>query len=77
MFNKNLLYPNTFTNFFSYKAKIVCRDISSSRIDRLKRMLKSYLREKDIAQLVDIEFNIEKIGLQDKIECFDKVLNLI
>ena len=36
-------------------------------------MLKSYLKEEDFAQLVNIEFNIEKIGLQDKIEYFDKV----
>ena len=53
--------------------RITCRDATPSRIERLKRMLASYLFEEDFARQVKIEINYP-ISLGNKHEdLFDKV----
>ncbi len=57
-------------------AHITCRDISISRLDRLKRMLRSYLNESIINKLTRIELNETSIGIQPKLAdgLYDKVI---
>ena len=57
---------------FLTKGKVTCRDINAGRIERLKRMLRSYIRQEELDRLVEIEFNSEKGGVHK--EAFDKVL---
>lgn len=57
-----------------YPGKVTCRDINAGRIERLKRMLKSYIRQEDLERLVEIEFNAEKAGNVLQQDQFDKVL---
>jgi 16S rRNA C967 or C1407 C5-methylase (RsmB/RsmF family) len=37
--------------------RIECRDVSTSRVERLTRMLRSYIPEEDLASLVHVETN--------------------
>lgn len=53
---------------------VTCRDIKAGRIERLKRMLKSYINAEDLDRLVKVEFNTQKFGLSSDEELFDKVL---
>ena len=57
-------------------AEITCRDISISRLDRLKRMLRSYLNESVYNKLIKIELNQPAIGVQPKLSdgLYDKVV---
>jgi 16S rRNA C967 or C1407 C5-methylase (RsmB/RsmF family) len=54
--------------------KITCRDISSSRIDRLNRMLRSYIDEATLNKKINIEMNSPGFGIPKKADLYDKVL---
>jgi len=55
-------------------SKVVCKDITSGRIDRLERMLRTYLKESVLDDLVSVEINIPKIGIQKTAQSFNKIL---
>lgn len=53
-----------------FKEKLQCRDITESRLQRLTKMLKSYIPAEDFDKLVSIELNG---GFRPSEELFDKV----
>ena len=59
-------------------AQITCRDISASRMERLERMLRSYLNETVFNNLIRIEANQPQIGgahSRKQDDLYDKVYN--
>ncbi len=54
-------------------SKISCRDINNGRIERLKRMLRSYIKQEDLDRLVDVDFNSAGFGSNEKTDTYDKV----
>ncbi|CAF0892571.1 unnamed protein product [Brachionus calyciflorus] len=52
---------------------ITCRDISQNRLERLVRMIKSYIPENEFKRLINIEMNLPILHKADE-DRFDKVL---
>lgn len=57
-------------NFIYSKESITCRDATQKRIERLERMIKSYIPKEDMNKLINIEFN-DKSDIKNN--QFDKV----
>ncbi len=53
--------------------KIACRDINNGRIERLKRMLRSYIKQDKLDTLVEIDFNSIGFGPDERTDIYDKV----